>query len=498
MIVEELVAKIGLDFTGAANAAKAVTSVNSIKGAMLGVSGVVLALNASLQAITLHTAEEVLELEHFGEAVGVSVPTLQALGVAAGRVGGSIEDVQTGLRFLANNSVAAADGSENLQASFARLGVKVTDAHGKIRTVEALLPDVAAGFEKIEDPSRRVSLAIDLFGRGGLNVLKALQQTGGDLEGFTNGLKASGRVMDEAVIKRFAEVAKAVKSLGGKFKGLKNLLAINFLPYTEKTITSLTKAISKATPYFASFAEHLSGLVGGSMELVGKAATGLVGMLAKLPTWLLAVAGAGAALAAVMFLPGVAILTLSFLIAAIGEDINRFLNGQSSLLGKVTSGWKQFNANLLEVADTATGLVGVLARLATITGGFGRIGVGVLGGDVREAANGARQILGLKDITNAQFNRDAFQNGAQQGQLPSSPLMYPGAFATSPLSNAAQGYLGREQAPAAKGPTNVTNNITVTGTAGMNETDLAKKVAEEVSRSMEFTIEEVRSSVGVR
>ncbi len=411
MIIDELVARIGIDFTGAQSAANAVKSLNSFKAAALGVGGVIAGLSAAVTGIALSVAETVDQYADFGNAVGASVETIQTLTAAAEQSGGSFEDVQRGLKTLTDQAGAAAKGNATSQESFARLGVSVQGANGHIKTADQLIEDVADGLSKLKDPASQVNAAIDVLGKGAIKLLPALTAGRAGMQGFRAEMERIGVVMSETSNKRFQKLGDSIDMLKLRATGAKNILAQAFLPFAENTVAKLTQFLENSAGGLFEFGQRFASVVTAPFEL-------FMTIIRALPSELVGVIAAGAALTAVFTLPAVAVLALAVLIAAISEDINAFLKGQPSLLGDVVNGWQNFLGALRDVDDTAKGIEAVFSRIVRILGdvaGF-TFGEGI---NRKRAFRDFQDATGITGVSNF-FDRDGGGVGGSIGAFGNS------------------------------------------------------------------------------
>lgn len=365
MIVDELVARIGLEFNGAAAAAKAVASLDTFKAAALGVGGVLVGLQSAMVGLAVNVANTVDDYADFGDVVGASVETLQALTGAAESAGGDFGDVQRGLKTLVDTAGNAAKGNEAAAGAFAQLGVSVFGANGHVKNADQLIGDVADGLSRIPDPARQVNAAIDVLGKGAIKLLPAL--TGGrrGMEGFRAEMERIGVVMSKTSNERFKKLGDQLDGLKLRATGAKNILAQAFLPFAEEGIGRLTQFFEQNIGRLAEFGTRFGNLVVAPFQIFQKVIQGL-------PNDILALSGAAIALAAIFTSPAVAILALTVLIAAIAEDINNFLDGQESQLGVVIKEWKNFTFQIRDLGETADSTFGKLYRLGNFLGTLGK------------------------------------------------------------------------------------------------------------------------------
>ncbi len=112
------------------------------------------------------------ELVDMSQRTGASVEALSELAFAADQTGTSLTSLETGIKFLQKNLVAAAEGSAEAQESFAKLGLSLADLQG-------LAPDeqfarIATGIAAIQDPAERTAAVLRIFGRSGTELLPLL------------------------------------------------------------------------------------------------------------------------------------------------------------------------------------------------------------------------------------------------------------------------------------------------------------------------------------
>lgn len=119
----------------------------------------------------LETAEGFNKL---AQKTGVATETLSAYTYAAKLSDVSQEDLSTGLKKLAVNMSEAAGGSKEQIKVFDALGIKVTDAGGKLRGTDEVLGELADRFAGFADGPAKAALAVALFGKSGDSMIPFL------------------------------------------------------------------------------------------------------------------------------------------------------------------------------------------------------------------------------------------------------------------------------------------------------------------------------------
>src|SRR5882724_8700550 len=181
MIVRELFAKLGIEVDESPFKV-AESAMHAVKGGLLAIGATVSAARLALAARVKSTAEYASELHNVSAATGVSTETLQVLGYAGKLAGIGIEEVAQGLNHLNRSAYEAATDGGAAGAAFYRLGIDAYDASGRVKGINDLLPEVAAALTKVENPTERSALAMQLLGRGGALLTQTLTKFGGDME----------------------------------------------------------------------------------------------------------------------------------------------------------------------------------------------------------------------------------------------------------------------------------------------------------------------------
>ena len=245
----------------------AITSIGS-KFSLLGAS-----MFSPLLGAAKSFADSGADLLLMSQRTGVSVEALSALSYAAGQTGVSAEALESGLGKMARTIQAAADGSQAAQGELAGLGVTLNE-------LMDLAPDeqfkrLAEGIAGIANPTTRAARAMDVFGRGGRDLLPLLNQGAEGLQKFKD------RAIELDLIKTTRSAQEAFKlklafeAAGNSIKGLYNAIGGTIAP-------AVTAAIGKIMPLIGNVRAFIKenrtlfvtlGAIGGALVGVG---TGLL------------------------------------------------------------------------------------------------------------------------------------------------------------------------------------------------------------------------------
>ncbi len=175
------------------------------------------------------------------DSAGVGVEFLQELRFAAGRSGIGVEELDKAMLKLSRTIGDAVRGT-TAEASrpFEELGVALTDASGATRSTEAVFNDLAAAFERIEDPARRASLAQELFGRSGARMTVLLREGADGINELRAAAQRLGVVLDADMVRR-AEVANdALDDMKMVMQVQAQVMALQLMPVMQRFAEMMT------------------------------------------------------------------------------------------------------------------------------------------------------------------------------------------------------------------------------------------------------------------
>lgn len=217
MIVREMLALLGLEvdeqsFAVGELAAHAVEKALDLVG-------------QALEGLAKQFAEfldEADQLSNLSAELGISVERLQELRHAGAMASVPFEELVASLRILGRNAAEAAKGSETMVASFTKAGIKVKDAHGKIRPIDDLFASLADKLQTLPEGPARVGLAMDLLGRSGARLVPAMKDGSAGLKAMADEAHALGEVMSADTVAGADELGDTFDRLGLFMKGMRN------------------------------------------------------------------------------------------------------------------------------------------------------------------------------------------------------------------------------------------------------------------------------------
>lgn len=184
--------------------------------------------------------------------LGVSIEGLQALRFAGSQLGVDIGDVDGALQKLGQSlGDVARGGNKEAAAAFERLGFSVTNADGTIKTIEEALPGLADGFANVGDAVTQLSLAQDIFGKGGAKFVTALTGGADALQQQIDKARELGAVVDESLVKKGAAAKDELDALSVVINSQLNSALIDLAPY----LVAVAKGLADAAHFAGNLAQ---------------------------------------------------------------------------------------------------------------------------------------------------------------------------------------------------------------------------------------------------
>lgn len=214
----------------AGGALKALGPVGTTVSAIIGVATIGATKFKSMAEGLGDWAERTLQVS---VRTGLTTKEVTQFSNAAQLSGMAIDDFESSMRGLARVLDATSTEGKDGRRALAEMGVTVYDVNGKLRPMGELWLDIADAVSRVEDPSKRATVAMDLFKRTGINLLPVL----GDLRNAVDEMKKLEFGTDEAKLReldRVGDTLKTIEKIWGKLiKNAKVELVLNLKGIVE-------------------------------------------------------------------------------------------------------------------------------------------------------------------------------------------------------------------------------------------------------------------------
>ena len=244
---------------------------HSLEGLSLAAAGVV----AGLGAAAYKAGQAADDLNTLSKVTGIGTDQLQKYGYAADLVDVSVESIAKSNKKLTKNAYAAANGSKSQAEAFKAIGVSVTDANGNLRDSEDIFQDVITNLGKMTNETERDAIAQQLMGKSAAELNPLIEDGGKTYKMVSDTLKkydldyVDQETLDKA--NEFNDQLDTMKLIG----------SVAFANISSQLAGYLAPALEKVVDLVGRFANWLSQLDPAVLTVIGTIA-GFVAILAPL------------------------------------------------------------------------------------------------------------------------------------------------------------------------------------------------------------------------
>ena len=217
---------------------KSVTkSIFSMKAGLISAAGI-----AGLGFLVKRSMNATDEMAKMSRAIGVSVEELSQLRHAASLGGLEATQLDKAVQKLAINMADMSRGVGLAKDVFEKHNISVKNADGSLRTVMAVMSDVADVTAGMTNETEKADLAYKLFGARGAKMINMLNGGSEAMKAAMEEAKLLGLVMS-------AETAKGVEDANDSFTRLQAFMTSTF----AQTVAALAPAIKSMTDALIEF-----------------------------------------------------------------------------------------------------------------------------------------------------------------------------------------------------------------------------------------------------
>lgn len=177
----------------------------------------------SVVGVFSSTVKAMDDLNEESQKLGINVESMKAFQYAGSTLGLTAQEMSDSLKFLNKN---IADNKKEFES----MGISTRDANGQIKTTETLLGEVADKFASYEDGASKTALAMELFGRSGIQMIPFLNKGSSGIKELTDEARKLGIVFSGETGKAADEFNDNMIKLRATFDGITTKLVSELLP----------------------------------------------------------------------------------------------------------------------------------------------------------------------------------------------------------------------------------------------------------------------------
>ena len=261
-------------------AGQARTGMANIGKAAVGLATAAVGAGAALFALIDRITRAPAAIQDMSNRTGIAAQTLAELGYIAEQDGASLESLQTGIRTMSSAIIDANAGLATYQRSFEQLGVD----YARLATLEPqeAFYELSDAISQLEDDTLRMSVAQDIFGRGGMMLIPTLDRGAEGLREMAAEAHELGIVLDEDAYAKSKQFQDALTEMRAELSGVLIDSVIPMLPaikemagvFLDAAVTVIPKlitALDSAVPVIMAVVKAVMAVV----DVVILAAEGL-------------------------------------------------------------------------------------------------------------------------------------------------------------------------------------------------------------------------------
>lgn len=229
-VVRELVVRLGMQ-VDEKKIDEAEAKIDNVIAKLRGMAVAAASTAAALASWAVHTSDAAGDA---AEQIGITTSSLQELQYAAEQSGSSADAMTSGLQMLVKQMAAASGGSKDAQAAFDRLGVKIKNADGTLRSADAVFYDVADAMAKIKSPADRAVSAVDLLSRAAFEMSPLLGKGSEGVRILAQEARDLGGVFDDEFNQQANAATDQITRMRSVFLGMGASIARGVLPRLQK------------------------------------------------------------------------------------------------------------------------------------------------------------------------------------------------------------------------------------------------------------------------
>lgn len=215
-------------------------------------------VTSSLVATTLSIASQVEETESLSQKTGIATKTLQGWSVAMAENNFQAQSLAAGMRTLSKEMLEAQNPATAAADAFTAIGLSASS----LDSTESAIRAIADRFATMADGPEKAALAIQLFGRAGLDMIPILNRGAAAFDESRHAAERFGLVLSQDQVAAMTAVDDAADRLQVAFRGLMTQISVSFAP-------SLTSFIARMTDAVAALTRSVMDLA-GAMQTYGK------------------------------------------------------------------------------------------------------------------------------------------------------------------------------------------------------------------------------------
>lgn len=220
-------------------------------------AGAFVAVTTAAFAMTVEAGKIAEQTDHLAQKTGIAAVSIEGMSVALARSGLESGSIATAMKGLSKAIVGVSEGTDSSIKLFQSLGLSLDIVE---KGTGSVLRAIADRFQAMPDGAEKATLAVELFGRAGLDLIPMLNKGAAGLDEAMKKAAEFGLILTDTARTDLTVFDDAMDDLGSALKGFAMQVGAAFAPSLTILVKAFTDLIVFTKNVFNQFADAASVL----------------------------------------------------------------------------------------------------------------------------------------------------------------------------------------------------------------------------------------------
>lgn len=216
---------------------------DTVKTYWKAIAASMLAVGYALAKVVKDSVAYGVKIDEMSKQSGIAAEDFSRLAYAAEQEHASLESITKIMPLLAKYMYSASQGMVTYSREFDKMGVKVTDTKGKLRSTYDVFLDMSEYYKNATNKTEALALAMRMLGRRGEELVPLLKLGKDGIKKLGDEAERLGIVLDQETASKMEEFDDTVVKLQTSLKGLGIMFTKYILPAVKDYAYHLDGAI---------------------------------------------------------------------------------------------------------------------------------------------------------------------------------------------------------------------------------------------------------------
>lgn len=206
-----------------------------------GFAGGVTAVSAAAYKLATGAASTADHIDKMSQKIGLSREAYQELDFIMSQSGTSVDSLQMGFKTLRSQMKSASQAGGYAGSSFEKLGISMKNADGSAKSADQVFYEAVEALQGIDDETKKATLATELFGRSGSELMPLLNGAVGSMDEMKAMAHELGLVMDDEAVDAGVKLTDTIDQAKRAFDVIVTQLGVKVMPIVQEVLEWVVK-----------------------------------------------------------------------------------------------------------------------------------------------------------------------------------------------------------------------------------------------------------------